>query len=303
MPGELFKKLYYISIILIFAVVSFFLFKKLNILDYVNQVNVLDLSVIVFVSIIAIYLNGVFLKIMAGVFGINLKEHFLISISTSFLSLIIPFRGGLAARAVFMKKKYGYSYANFAASIFGNYVVLFLVASVLAIVLLILMYFIYGIFNLWFILVFCGLFCGMLMLVFLKINFKSKNFFVQKINKVINGWKLIAVKPLVIAKLAINTLLTFLIQALAVKFAFSGIGLEIPFLKALFMAVMNLLGAFINITPGSLGLTEALYVISGTGLGIVPGVSLLVALIIRAVNTVVLLVLGPLANYLLLKKV
>ena len=68
------------------------------------------------------------------------------------------------------------------------------------------------------------------------------------------------------------------------------------------MTVMSLLVVFVNITPGSLGLSESLYVISGTGLGISPGSSLLVALVIRAINTLVLVILGPIANYLLLKK-
>ena len=164
------------------------------------------------------------------------------------------------------------------------------------------MYFIYGIFNIWFIAVFCGIFVGMLALIFLNISFKSKNFLIQKINRIITGWRIIAGKRKVLFKLSMNTLLTFIAQAIIIQFTFRGLGLEIPFIKALFMTVMSLLVVFVNITPGSLGLSESLYVISGTGLGISPGSSLLVALVIRAINTLVLVILGPIANYLLLKK-
>ena len=107
--------------------------------------------------------------------------------------------------------------------------------------------------------------------------------------------------PGVVPKLILLTLLNLLIGTLIVKFSFLGIGLEINLLRAFYLAIMNVLAIFINITPGSFGITEGLYITSANIIGIDPALALIVALIIRAVNTTVLLVLGPIANHLLLK--
>lgn len=279
-----------------------YIFYHFDLWEQIIEMSPIYFFIISFLIILSVYVNGIFLKIVAGSFNIDLKEHFLISLSSSFFNLIIPFKGGLAIRAAYMKKKYGYAYANFAASIFGNYVVLFLVASVLAIILLLLIYFEYRIFNFWFLALFCVILTGTLLLVFCHIELNAKNVWLQRINKVMIGWKLIAGNKRVIFKLSINTLISFVIQALIVQFAFIGLGLEMPFIKALFITVMSLLGVFLSITPGSLGLTEALYVISGTGLGIDPSISLLVSIVLRGVNTTVLAVLGPIANWILIKR-
>lgn len=294
----------YLNIIVTILIVLLFvyIFYRLDYWEQIIKIQPVYLLIIGILIILSVYTNGIFLKIIAGSFKIDLKEHFLISLSTSFLNLIIPFKGGLAIRAAYMKKKYGYAYADFAASIFGNYVVLFLVASILALLLLLPIYFIYGIFNFWFLALFSGILTGMILLICCKVSLKGKSILLQKISKVIIGWRLIAEDKKVIFKLSVNTLISFVIQALIIQFTFFGIGLEISFIKALFITVMSLLGVFLNITPGSLGLTEALYVISGTGLGIDPSTSLLVSLVIRAVNTSILLVFGLIANWILIKR-
>lgn len=302
MTTNKFKNLYNISIIIIFLIVIFFIFGKFNILDEIKKIQPLYILPIALLSILVIYLNGIFLKITASIFSINLREHFLIALSSSFFNLIMPLRSGLLMRAIYLKKKYSYSYVNFAASIFGNYVILFLTASILAMVLLTVMYFTLAFFNIWFFLIFLTLFLSTILTISLNITLKSQNFLIQKINKVIKGWRLIASSRKTVFKLSLNALLTFIIQALIIKFTFLGLGLKISLIQGLFMSVMNLLAAFVNITPGSIGLTEALYVISGSGVGISPSVSLVASLIIRAINTLVLLALGPVANWILLKK-
>lgn len=289
-----------ISIIMI-ALITLYLYKNPQIFNEIKKLETIYIIPLIILTLISLYINGLFFKIVSKPFKIELKEHFAISLATSFFNLITPFKGGAGIRAVYMKKKHKLNYSDFIASLFGTYIIIFLSSSLSALIIFLIIYLQYGIFNIPSFLIFCVIFFGTLFITKTKFQFKKENFISSNINKVLKGWKIINKDKKIIVKLVVLNITNIIIQTLIIKTAFQSIGVEIDLIKSLFLSVMGTLAIFISITPGSLGITESIYFISATILGISPGLSLIVALIIRAISTITLLITGPIANIYLLK--
>jgi len=248
----------------------------------------------------SLYINGLFFKTLAKPFGVDVKEYFWLSVSGSFFNMITPFSGGSAVRAVYMKKKHNLNYSIFLATLFGNYIVVLMTSSFVAFMTFVAIYLQNKIFNLALSIIFAVIFIGTAILITAPhLHFKHENFITSKINKIMEGWHLITRHKSMIPKLVVLTLCNLFAYSLINKFAFAGLGIDINFTQAMYMAVVSSLAVFINITPSSIGVTEFLYLYSGTIMGASPGISLIVALVIRALNTLLLAILGPIANYML----
>ena len=78
-------------------------------------------------------------------------------------------------------------------------------------------------------------------------------------------------------------------------------GIEVTFVKCIFLSAVGILALLVAITPAGLGINEALVVFSALTIGITPAESLSAVLLGRAVQMLVLFVLGPVFSYTLLK--
>ncbi|MBD3330889.1 flippase-like domain-containing protein [Candidatus Peregrinibacteria bacterium] len=294
-----------ISISLTIALVGFFayfLYANQEIFKEIQNINPIYILPIIVLMLIFQYLNGVFLKTIVKPYDINVKEHFHLSISANFLNLITPFKGGTGMRAFYMKKKYNLKYSEFIASMFGNYIIVFLVCAGLGLITFSMLYLLYGIFNLYLFLIFIGVILATITLLNFSFKFKKENFFTKNLNKVLKGWEVVKNHKRIIPLLILLPIGGRLIYAFIIMFTFKGLGIEISFFKALYLSVFQLLSIFVNITPGSLGITESFFYLSSGIINIKPELALLVALIIRSINIIFLLSLGPISNFILFKK-
>lgn len=287
---------------IILILMAFFLYKNKSIFKEITTIKIEYIVPIAILMFFFQYLNGVFLKILVKPYKIDLKEHFPLSISANFLNTVIPLKGGTGMRAIYMKKKYDLKYSDFLSSLFGNYVIVFLVCAILGLTVFSIIYFIYGIYNLFLFLLFGAILFGTLASLKLTFKFKKENFITKRINRVLKGWEIIKNHKRIIPKLIIIPILGRLLYTLIILFAFAGIGIEISFWQALYLSVFQLLALFINITPGSLGITETFFYLSSEIVKIQPEIALLVALIIRGINLILLLILAPIAHIILLKR-
>jgi len=299
------------------------------------------LALISLVSYFAIaILNNVLLKALKVV--MSLGESFLLSVVTGFYNLITPFRGGMAVRAVYLKKKYDFAYVHFLASLSAVYVLTFLVASFLGIVSTLWIYFETGMFSWILFVIFDVVFLGMLGIIFVSPKFKEfgndssprharpdgkyvanlprprmsrgkgneESGFIKseglkkwlnRFIKVINGWHFIKNNTRVIVVTSVVTLIQILISSLMLWLQFRVFGVEVSFVSAVFLSAIGSLSLVIGLTPGNLGVQEAIIVFSAATIGITPAESLSAALLGRAVSLVVLFVLGPIFSYVLMR--
>lgn len=281
--------------------VIYYLSLNQNYLSILKNLDPKYLIMIILLDIVSLYQNGLFLKIITEAFSIKIKEHFAIATSTAFYNLILPLRGGSVVRAIYMKKIHGQLYSQFISSLMGNYIIILLVGSIFALITFAVLYTTKKIINIPIIVTFLFIFSFTL---YLSIGGKIptfKNKILGKLNNVITGWHQITTHPKMIPKLVANTIIAFFIESLKVKLIFYSLGIDISLFESLYFATVSVLASFINITPGSLGISEGLFMISSTILHIPPQIGLLAAIINRLLNTIVILILGPICNFKLYK--
>ncbi|MDA1060787.1 MAG: lysylphosphatidylglycerol synthase transmembrane domain-containing protein [bacterium] len=282
------KALSVIITTIILGLIFWYLSANREIFTSLSNIKPIYLIPAFLLQITIIYVNGRYIKALARPFNIDLKEHFALSIAASFFNLITPFRGGAGLRAIYMKKKHKLNYSHFLASLFGNYMIIFQVASILGILT-----FLFVPMHPPILIAFAILFIVTTILIIFPRPFKTKNILTIKINKVLEGWKMIKDHPKLLSKLILYTITNLLLGSMINLVIFMGLGLEITFFKAFYLSIITVLAIFINITPGSVGITEGFYMISSNVIGITPGLSLVIALTIRAINTITLITLGP----------
>ena len=272
--------------------------------------NILSINPVYFPIILILFLlgtiaGGLIIKYLLQPFKIKLKlkEWFGLTLVTSFYNTITPFRGGLMAKAAYLKKKYDFSYTHFVSAMSGIYIVNFLVASLLGLLALYIIYVNKHIFNLLIFIAFLIILIPSLLIILLSPKVKNnKNKLLNSFVNVINGWHIIKKDKKIIFISALVMIAQLLISAATTLLVYYTIGVKLNFFESLFITSIGLIVSFFSITPGGLGVTEAVAVFSAFIIGITPDQSLTVAIIQRALSTIFIFILGPIFVYQLIKK-
>ena len=233
---------------------------------------------------------------------LGIKEAFSISIMTGFYNLITPFRGGIAARALYLNKKHSFSYTDFMAALSANYVLVFLVASIIGLISSLILFLETQTFNLIILLAFIGTAIPLTAIVLSSreipyTNYKMINFVIR----IANGWHIIRRNKRVIIINVLLTIVQITLGAYSSILLFKVFGVSLSFIQGLFLASIGTLSLIISITPAGLGIGEAVTVFSALTLGITPIQSLSAALLGRGLSILVLFILGPISTYFLLR--
>lgn len=296
-----------ISVLILFLILAlafFFIYKNLSDFKSLTIVSPHLIFYIIIFFIINYIIIGIILKELIYPMDVklSLKEAFQISVVTGFYNLITPFRGGMAARALYLKKKHNFSYSSFFATLSASYVLTFLIAGFLGLLSTYLIYSKEGILSIPLLILFLGAFTSMLLIITVSPKFKpSKNNYINKFINVINGWHLIKSKIKLILTISILTAMQILISSYMLQLQFQVFGIEISFMKCLFLSSIGALSILIAITPANLGIAEAITVFSALTIGISAAQSLSAAILGRLIQTIILFILGPIFSYILIK--
>ncbi|MBT6832269.1 flippase-like domain-containing protein [bacterium] len=248
-----------------------------------------------------LWVNGLTLRIFAKPFGVKIEQYFWLSAATSFINMITPFRGGAGFRAWWMKKKYKLPYADFVASLMGNYVIVFFVSALVGCAMCIWLWTQYGIFSIPVVLLFTGFLLGAIFLWFFRYQFHVQNFFTRYWNRVVLGWICVLKHPRIVFQSSFLVLVNLLLEAIILFVILDAMGVEIALWHTLFIGIFLVFSTFLNITPGALGISEAFLVFAGTIVHISPEIMLLAALVRRTVSMIVLTVVGIPGKIILLR--
>ncbi len=244
------------------------------------------------------------LELLKGL-GVKLKksETFGLSIITGFYNLITPFHGGAAARAVYLKKRHDFSYMKFLVSLSAVYVLIFFIASLFGLLASSLYFYRSGSFNLIILLIFVipFVFFGGIIAFSPKVK-ASKNHKLNKIIDLINSWHSLKSNRRIIFLVSLYTIVQMFISALSLYFQFRIFGYDLSLFRAVMLVNISYLSIVLSLTPGNLGVSEIITVLSASGVQIPATYSLSSALLGRAVSSIVLFILGPIFSYRLIKK-
>ena len=133
----LYKKILSISIFLILLIFFInYIIKNKGSFSTIKIVNPIFLIILIFLFLITTFLTAILNNELMKALGLKMKisESFGLSIITGFYNLITPFRGGMAVRAVYLKKKYNFAYVYFLATLSAVYILIFFVSSILGLI-------------------------------------------------------------------------------------------------------------------------------------------------------------------------
>lgn len=299
------RKIASVAILIVTAVLlAYYIYNNQSDFSQIRLTNPYLLIILVLFNILGIYFNSIMLNVLMEPFGIKLKklESFGVSSISSFYNLIMPFRGGMAARAIYLKQKHEFPYVHFLATLSAIYVIIFFVGSISGLISMLYIYVYYKIFNLIIFSLFLGFFLFLSgIIVFSPKIPEPKNNILNKIAKVINGWHLIRKNKKVIMVVTFNTIFMLILGAIGTIISYYTIGVHISFFKALFIASIGSISVLVAITPGNIGIGDAIGIYSATVIGVGLTESVAANIIGRAVGFISILIVGPVFSWWLMK--
>lgn len=264
----------------------------------VYQIDPTDVIILVFLCIVSIISNACINLVLFHALDIDISylEAFSLNAAGTWLNMILPLQGGAASRAIYLKYKLGVAYSHFIAVQGATYTFSFLIGGVLAI-------------GLWFLFLVQGINLSLLLLCLCMVivvamgliliiplpNYLPKNRTMRILGSIIEGWNVLK-QPIVTVKVFLLLIANFLLAALKFGIAFRALEQQVSITGIVFVAVLVSLSQVVRITPGNLGIREAVtgamaeVVNSGFGSGV------LVSGLIRIVSFLVMIFLGPLSS-------
>ncbi len=223
---------------------------------------------------------------------------------TSFYNLFTPLQGGLAIRSIYLKKKHNFSHHHFISTTSLVMIVNSVISALVAIYALIIFYLRRGIFS-------STLFSILLILVICLSSFVFffNQFSIRKesiLHKIAHPFKIWHYKKIPVKMLgyiAILSVTQIIIASLGFIFAYKMLNIHINITEAIFLSSIASLAVLISITPGSLGITEAVSVFSSILIRINSTVALTAALLLRITSSLAIICLGLIYSYILFNKV
>jgi uncharacterized membrane protein YbhN (UPF0104 family) len=206
--------------------------------------------------------RGLLVAVFVADEGIHLTpvEWFGLAVGSNVSNIVIPISGGIAARAGYLKARYGYPLSKFSALAAASYLIIFFVSGLTGLSILAI-YRLRGSFiNMAAVLVLAAMTLGPVLVLILPIEnlpLKSSNRVLRWITAALDGWRIFRTNLSLLLQAAIIVFLLQVSQAIAIYFSLKGITPNVPFMSALLIGVLINLTNFVRITPGSLGVREA----------------------------------------------
>jgi uncharacterized protein (TIRG00374 family) len=278
----------FIVALLIYLVINPHIVTSLRHTDWYLLLGVALLHVLV------IWLNGLFTREIVKVFGkyISGGESFYLSIISTVGNFLMPFRGGAGIRAVYLKKKHGLDYSYFASTMSGNYLIVFLILSLLGLYALAAVHVIEKVYSVWLYLLFAGVFVSTVLVMSFELRAIDRLAGYRAgriINSMLEGWHSIRTNRTLLLRLMILTLFTIAASMGVYYIEFAAIGIKLSLLQVMLYSVLSSMTLFISITPGSIGIRESVFLIFSSILMITDEQIIQAAIIDRGTLTVVLL--------------
>lgn len=265
----------------------------------VRSVNLIYLSLLVFMVLVNIVLQGWIFKIIIQPFNVNLNffEWFGLSVMTFLGNTIFPF-GGFGFRAYYLKKKHNFHYTHFLSTLAAASIIELFMVTIGSLIGQSFLYFNFQTYNP--VLLALSTIVFMSCALFLSINLNLPNFknkVIQKIKNVLDGVAVLKKNHQQIKKIFLAFCFYTIFLCLTFYFAFQALNFKINIFQAFIPAGLSDYSVFINILPASLGFYEGAIVFSAKFFGLTAFDGLVVAALIRIATISWLVILGPIFSY------
>lgn len=220
------------------------------------------------------------------------------------LANLLPFTGGMMAKGVYLKKKYELAYTRFLSATLALYVCFVAANGVIGSMILA-----YWTLSEGFsipvplILAFLGMVVSLIVF-WIPINVPNvSGKWKKRLARLLSGWHVLRHNQSLIIKLVGVQLFMTLIFAGRFWIAFHILSQEVSLMQCILFAAATILTRLVSITPGALGIREAIVAAIAAVLGFEVDVSIIAVGIDRLVATFVIIVVGTVYTYVLSRQV
>ncbi len=287
--------------VLLLLFFGFYLYQNPEILRELRGIKLIYILLISISFITVFLLEGFFIQIILRAFrrDISVKESFYLSTLSRIGNYLLPMRAGAIFRATYLKKKYNFDYSKFLSTLYGYYIILFLLYSLLGVGALGLKWVLNDQKYLLLLLFFIILFLGMLFLMFVRFPFekivKKEDSFFGKVfkflNRFIKSWDMIVKNRRLLFQLALVTFGNILINTIIIFIEFISLGITVKFLDLILYSTLSGVSLLVSLTPGSLGVREAVFLISSQSIGLSQEQILQLAIVDRGILFILLFIM------------
>jgi uncharacterized membrane protein YbhN (UPF0104 family) len=239
--------------------------------------------------------NGLYIKFALQAFQVELpaREWLSLTVATSLLNYAMPLRGGMLARAVYLKARHRFGYADFLSTLSAMYLMVVFVQGLLGLA---------GQALLWragaqtdpivaILLAAATAAAALLMCVRLRLP-RWRAFPLAQIVRILDGWTLLRQHRPVFLKLMLTALAFALLSLLEVRLAASAVGAPLSWAGVLVYSSGQNLAVLASLTPVALGIAELVSIYLGGTLGYDTSQALMIQALLRSVPLALLLALG-----------
>ena len=296
-----FKYIKYLLTIAIIFLFGIYIYRNPEILASLKDINPLFIIITMILFLIVFLLEGIFIKITLQAFDkdITIKESFYISTISRIGNYLLPMRAGAIFRATYLKNKYNFEYSKFLSTLYGYYIILFLVYSSMGIISLIIKWIFFNELYLILLIFFSALFFAMLFLIFVRFPAKktinTKNSFLEKVSrflqKFIQGWDTIVKNRKLLKNLIFVTVGHVLVNTIIIFVEFIALNITIDIPNLMLYSSLSGASLLISLTPGSLGIREGVFLITSQSIGLVEEQILQLAIVDRGIMFILLVIM------------
>jgi len=259
-------------------------------------------------QVILYVLRGYLLYVFTLEHGIRIRfdEWFGLAIVSTISNILLPFGGGIGARAGYLKVRYGYPLEHFAAQITVAGILIFSVSGFAGLVVLLLTsLFTRTLVPLTPALIMVGIALGPLtplVLPLQKLPLPAKGRIGKITSRALEGWAMLRSAPALLAQVvAVIVAMQFLLAA-SLWFALLGLGQSVNYLDTLLVGIFANTATIIRITPNGVGIGEAVAGVTAELVGFTAAQGVAAQLVSRLGAWVLLVVLGPPFIYVLSRR-
>lgn len=294
------KVVSWILTIVVLALMGWYLWKNRGIFDHLKTIRTLDVIVIALLQPVNILIGAVINKLIIDRIDqkIPLVDAIMLQFTNNFLNRFIS-EGGAVYRGAYLKTQYAFPLSKFLASLGGVYIISLMTNAAFGLLFSLIMFIQFQIYNIILILIFAIILLAAVFMIVINPAFKSEKWLFRKLNQVVLGWNNIKSNRPLVLKIFFLTCLALVNASIIVSIVYRALGWEIQFFNALFYSTISAMVNVVNITPGGLGINEAILMFSSDVIGLSSEIILLGSLLLRAISMFTTLSIGGL-SYLIL---
>ena len=291
------------KILAVFFFIIFLIYFYFNRQEFVKLLEIewyYIISILV-LKLVILFINGLYISAFLKGYKLSMPhiESYYLSYITTWGNYFGPLHGGSGLRALYLKRKYKFPLSLFLATMYGNYIIIFFVNGLISLLALIMIYFTTGLTSYLLSLFFSTvvlvtgiiIFVSQSSLLIRDLLLKGKVLIFQKVAKIFQGWIKLRNNYVLIRHLIILTLSNLLLWTIMYYLQYRSIGINLSLPQTLLFTTITSSTILVNITPGGIGIREAIQLLFSKFIGISELDVVSVAILDRALLFLALIVL------------